>query len=253
MLALLVVAWSAFGWSAIRRWQLLRTGQPAARFDRIGERLLGTWRYALRAGEDGLLPARRARSQAHLRRLRRAPPPHAHALGARLRPDVQPLRPRARAMPLGQASTSSRRTSSRSLVVGGVCVFVYYRVVKPQKRMTLQLRGRSSSSGIIVTMMLADMIYDGAALVLLARKAELCGDGQAARSRRPRSATRFATIVAPLGEQVEPHGSTSSGRRSRRPRARSSRSLFTKLSARARSCRSRTSASGRTRRSSSSS
>lgn len=60
------------------------------------------------------------------------------------------------------------------LVIGGTLVFVYYRVIRPQRRMTLSGEGLVIL-GIIVTMMLADLFYDGASLVLNARYPEFCG------------------------------------------------------------------------------
>ena len=55
------------------------------------------------------------------------------------------------------------------LVVIGASVFVYYRVVNKQKRMTLGIEGLVIL-GIIITMMLADMLYDGASHIIVARQ-----------------------------------------------------------------------------------
>jgi Fe-S oxidoreductase len=43
---LLALAWSAFLWSAARRWRLLRVGKPEPRWDRLWERFTGTVRFA---------------------------------------------------------------------------------------------------------------------------------------------------------------------------------------------------------------
>src|SRR5277367_894186 len=48
MTSIFIAALAAFSWSAYRRWNLLRVGANVNRFDRIGERLRGTWRYAFR-------------------------------------------------------------------------------------------------------------------------------------------------------------------------------------------------------------
>src|SRR5580704_12101076 len=48
MLSILVAALAAFAWSAYRRWNLLLVGRPVNRFDRLGERLAGVWRYAFK-------------------------------------------------------------------------------------------------------------------------------------------------------------------------------------------------------------
>jgi Fe-S oxidoreductase len=78
------------------------------------------------------------------------------------------------------------------LVLLGVAVFVYFRVVRPQKRMTLGVEGLIIL-GIISTMMLADLLYDGAGTVLAHRFASECGAGADAF---PCSA--MATLIAPL-------------------------------------------------------
>ena len=49
------------------------------------------------------------------------------------------------------------------LVVLGASVFVYYRLIDKQRRMTLSGEGLVIL-GIIITMMLADMLYNGARL-----------------------------------------------------------------------------------------
>ncbi len=51
------------------------------------------------------------------------------------------------------------------LVIAGSAVFVYYRVINKQRRMTLGFEGLLIL-GIIITMMLADMLYNGARIVL---------------------------------------------------------------------------------------
>jgi Fe-S oxidoreductase len=79
-----------------------------------------------------------------------------------------------------------------SLVLLGVAVFVYLRVVRPQKRMTLGVEGLVIL-GIISTMMLADLSYDGASRVLQQRFVGECGAGLATF---PCSA--MATLIAPL-------------------------------------------------------
>jgi Fe-S oxidoreductase len=98
-----------------------------------------------------------------------------------------------------------------TLVLFGVAVFVYYRVIKPQKRMALSVEGLIIL-GIIATMMLSDMMYDGAATVLNVRYEELC----AVRSGAD-ICVSARDIIAPLGAPAaevgfhfypEPGGST---------------------------------------------
>ena len=78
------------------------------------------------------------------------------------------------------------------LVLLGVAVFVYFRVVRPQKRMTLGVEGLIIL-GIIATMMLSDLLYDGAGTVLAYRNANECATGA---SEFPCSA--MTTLIAPL-------------------------------------------------------
>jgi Fe-S oxidoreductase len=79
-----------------------------------------------------------------------------------------------------------------TLVLVGVAVFVYYRAIRPQKRMTL---GNEAFVilGIISVMMLADFTYVGASSVLAHRFVSECGGGV---SEFPCSAV--ATIIAPF-------------------------------------------------------
>ena len=80
-----------------------------------------------------------------------------------------------------------------SLVLLGASVFVYFRVVRPQKRMTLGVEGLVIL-GIIATMMLADLTYDGASAVLAHRFAGECAAGSG-----PWCGS-MATLVAPLAK-----------------------------------------------------
>ncbi|HEY4118622.1 MAG TPA: heterodisulfide reductase-related iron-sulfur binding cluster, partial [Byssovorax sp.] len=58
------------------------------------------------------------------------------------------------------------------LVILGALVFVYFRVIKAERRMTLSGEGLVIL-GIILAMMTADMIYDGASVVLWHRYADM--------------------------------------------------------------------------------
>jgi Fe-S oxidoreductase len=78
------------------------------------------------------------------------------------------------------------------LVLMGVAVFVYYRVIKPQKRMALSVEGLVIL-GIIATMMISDMAYDGASTVLNVRYAELCSVRAGSEM-----CSGIRTIIAPL-------------------------------------------------------
>src|SRR5262249_23140675 len=59
-----------------------------------------------------------------------------------------------------------------TLVILGTLVFIYFRAVKHESRMTLSGEGLLIL-GIIMAMMLADIVYDGASLVLWHRYADM--------------------------------------------------------------------------------
>ncbi|HEY1959410.1 MAG TPA: (Fe-S)-binding protein [Polyangiaceae bacterium] len=199
MLALLVIAWSAFGWSAARRWKLMRGGAPSPRFDRIGERLLGTYRWAFKQERmDYYQPAGIAHKLIFLgfvvlllRTL---------MLWGRGFSPTFSLWVLAPWQPLGRVYEFAK-DSVATLVVGGTLVFFYYRLVKPLKRTTKSFEALLIL-GIIATMMIADMAYDGAAHVLLMRKIEMCGMGKASLATASQC-DAIRTIVAPLGEHID--------------------------------------------------
>jgi hypothetical protein len=77
------------------------------------------------------------------------------------------------------------------LVLLGTAVFVYYRTLHKQRRMTLSTEGLVIL-GIICTMMLADIAYDGAGIALSHRLSDVCsGDNDGL-------CNTVSTIVAPF-------------------------------------------------------
>src|SRR4030095_4107032 len=70
-------------------------------------------------------------------------------------------------MPLG-AIYNFLKAVFALLVLFGAAVFVYYRVVRRERRMTLSGEGLLIL-GIIATMMLADILYDGSIFALRER------------------------------------------------------------------------------------
>jgi Fe-S oxidoreductase len=200
MLALLVVAWSVFGWSAARRWRLMRaSGVPDARFDRVGERLRGVWRWALRQERMGYYQ----------------PVGIAHKLiftgfmvllvrslvlwGRGFSPTFNMFGVLAPWTTFGGIYEFAK-DSVAILVLGGTGVFFYYRLVKPLKRTTKSFEA-TLILVIIAVMMIADMAYDGASHVLLMRKIEMCGMGKASLATAGQCEA-IRTIVAPLGAHV---------------------------------------------------
>ncbi len=162
MTVLLLAGWGIFAYSAMRRWKLLMVGAPTKPLDRYGKRLLLVFNYAIQqmrmrryplagiahmmifSGFVVLLPrtlilwGRGFDESFHLWVL---DPAHAPGQFYSLLKDVFAV-----------------------IVMLGTCVFVYYRVIKRLKRMTLSTEGLVILC-IILVMMLADIFYDGASLV----------------------------------------------------------------------------------------
>ncbi len=194
MLSILVAAICAFAWSANRRWQLLKVGRPENRLDHLLDRFAGTWRYAFKQEKmDYYQPAGIAHKLIFvgflvllLRSLM--------LWGRGFQPGFN-LWFFAPWQPLGPVY-DFLKDASAILVLVGVSVFFYYRVIDPQKRMTLHFEGLLILF-IIAAMMIADMTYDGAALQLVAHRAAFCGPlGSTASAEQCAS---LATVVAPYG------------------------------------------------------
>lgn len=195
MLSLLAVLTGLFAYSASRRWKLLASGGPEDRFDRVADRLRGVWRFAVAQQRmDYYQPAGLAHKLVFLG--------FVVLLARTLILWGRGFSPSFSLWVLGPSTIAGRsyefvKDSVAILVLCGVSVFLYYRVTSASKRIT-----RSGEAflilGIIATMMLADMLYDGATLVLAARATELCGAG-AASVATPAQCARVHDLVAPLG------------------------------------------------------
>ncbi|HVJ88590.1 MAG TPA: (Fe-S)-binding protein [Labilithrix sp.] len=203
ILIMIVAAHAVFFWSAIRRWQLLRIGRFVNLFDRIPERISAVLRYAFAQEKMSYYqPAGWAHKLIFvgfmvltLRTL---------VLAGRGFDSSFNLLVLGPTQPLGKVYEFAKDILA-ILVLVGVSVFVYYRVIRPQKRMTLHWEGLLIL-GIIGTMMIADILYDGAALALVHPHAELCSattpaDLQAA----PGLCTSMANVIAPLPPVHEVH------------------------------------------------
>ncbi len=181
----------AFLWSASQRWGLLRVGASPyeSRFGQIFERLKAVWtfaffqkkmRYYLWAGL-----AHQLIFLGFVVLLLRS----LMLWGRGFDPafDFWVLGPH---QSLGQIYGFLKDTFA-GLVLLGVSVFVYYRVIKPQKRMALSFEGLVIL-GIIAVMMIADITYDGAAIALNHKFGSACNVMDA-------WCTRASTVVAPYG------------------------------------------------------
>jgi Fe-S oxidoreductase len=202
-----------FAWSAGQRLALLKLGGPSGdRLDRLPERLARTWRLGI--------------VQQRMRDYYWAGVAHQFIFlgfavlllrtlvlwGRGFSPEFNlfVLGPEGfLGLPLGAAYNFLKDVFAL-LVLFGAAVFVYYRTIHKQRRMTLSGEGLLIL-GIIMTMMLADISYDGASLVLSQRfEGECPGAGDLCET--------IATLIAPLGDPpaalawhgAEPAGSAAS-------------------------------------------
>ena len=200
MIALIVVAHAVFAWSAIRRWQLLQIGTGANRLDKLEERLLAVWNYAFKQEKmDYYQPSGWAHKLIFfgfltltLRTL---------VLWGRGIYPAWNLFILGPSQPVGKVYEFAKDIVT-VLVILGVSVFFYFRLVKPQKRMTLSAEATLILT-IIFTMMVADMAYDGASLVLAARQGEICAPDAALATFE--QCQRIAVITAPYPLGTEAH------------------------------------------------
>ncbi|MFW5875516.1 MAG: (Fe-S)-binding protein [Myxococcota bacterium] len=179
MTLLLVSTLAFFAWTAQRRWRQLTVGQAEPRFSVAGGELVGrikdTLKYALGQRK---MPYYRWAGIAHIMIFGGFIVLALRTVWLWIRgfdADFDfwgVLGPEA---PLGIAYGFAKDTVVL-LVLFGVAIFVYYRVVKHGKdsvadkpRMTLGFEGLLIL-GIIATMMIADVLYDGAGLVLQSRE-----------------------------------------------------------------------------------
>ncbi len=199
----------AFLWSASQRWGLLKVGGPTqeSRFGSLGKRLGRVWTFAL--------------FQKKMRYYLTAGVAHnlifvgfSVLLLRTLILWGRGFDPSFNFWVFGPTDTAGQiygflKDVVSTLVVLGAMVFIYYRTLNKQKRMTLSVEGLVILC-IIVTMMIADQIYDGAAIVLNHKLAAECGTrssdwcGAAATIIKP-----FAPAAGPLAfhPYPEPAGS----------------------------------------------
>ncbi len=203
MLILIVAAHAVFLWSAIRRWQLLRLGKFVDRFDRIPERLAAVFRYAFAQEKMSYYqPAGWAHKLIFIGFLTLTL--RTLVLWGRGFDPSWNLLVLGPTQPLGKVYEFAKDIVAL-LVMLGVLVFVYYRVVRPQKRMTLHWEGLLIL-GIIFTMMVSDILYDGATTVLAHQNALVCGPAAAANMKGGYElCSRIATIIAPHAPAPDTH------------------------------------------------
>jgi Fe-S oxidoreductase len=205
MTVILVATLSALTYSLNRRIQLMRVAaQPADRLDRLPERIQVTLKYAFAQWKMPYYPLA---GVAHiliffgfcvllLRSLM--------LWGRAYTPDFNLwiLGPEpVWGLPLGHLYDLAKDVAAIVVLIG-TAVFVYLRVVVKEKRMTLHWEGLLIL-GIIATMMITDILYDGASLVLRDKMGSMACAGAAGDMAS--TCKSVSTIIAPLGK-AEGHG-----------------------------------------------
>lgn len=171
MVAVLVVSLGVFAWTANHRWRLMRLGPSVNRADRVGERIAATLRFAF--------------GQKRMPRYRLAGIAHVFIFFGFLVLLLRSLILFGRAFAGGPTSRFAYWIFEDGTILGnlytflkdvfvvlvvlGVLVFLYYRLVARLKRMTLSFEGLLVLL-IIFVMMVADVVYDGAVMVHAAGK-----------------------------------------------------------------------------------
>lgn len=196
MTTLIVVLVGMFAWSATRRWKLLRLGKPEPRFslegDMLTERIKDTLIYAVGQRK---MPYYRAAGIAHMMIFFGFNVLLLNTIilwGRGYDPEFDFWGVLASDAPLGIAYTVVKDLFVL-LVLAGSSVFMYYRVVVKPKRMALGGEGMVIL-GIIITMMLADVLYYGSHL-LLAKRA--LGEPVSFHMSEP-LASALASVMAPM-------------------------------------------------------
>ncbi|MFO0664518.1 MAG: (Fe-S)-binding protein [Polyangiaceae bacterium] len=198
--AILFATLTAFAFSAWRRWKLLRVGTFADRFNALSDRLGVTWRYAFQQEKmDYYKPAGIA---------------HKLIFTGFIVLTIRTIILVGRGFysgfslfildhdsALGKAYDFSKDCVA-VLVLFGVSAFFYFRVIKPQKRLT-HSKEALLILGIISTMMIADMTYDGASLVLAARNGDICSSTTPKVSLE--QCGQIANIILPFGKEHVDH------------------------------------------------
>lgn len=201
MFLIIAAAHAVFLWSILRRWQVMRIGSFIDRFDRIPERIDAVLRYAFAQEKMGYYQpvgiAHKLIFVGFMVLLFRT-----LVLWGRGFDPTWNLLVLGPTQALGKVYEFAKDVVA-VLVMGGVLVFFYFRIVRREKRMTHSAEALLIL-GIIFTMMVADIVYDGAAIALHGKWNTLCGPGTAAEAGA--QCRSIGEIVAPLAGVEHPEG-----------------------------------------------
>ncbi len=199
MAFVIVVLNATFALTAKQRFELLTSGRPQMRWDRIPDRLRGVVEYALAQRKMRYYPLAGAAHMAIflgfaillLRTL--------ILWGRGFVPDFS-LFVLGHHQPLGMAYDLLKDVVEVAVIVGAL-TFVYFRAVRREARMTLSGEGLLIL-GIITTMMVSDILYDAAMMALSPHLPHVCANtAKAALAIRPEDALcqGVKDVTAPLG------------------------------------------------------
>jgi Fe-S oxidoreductase len=196
MLAMLVILAAIFAVSAVRRWKLLMVGRPEARFDQVGARVKGVFKYMFAQWK---MPKYPAAGYAHMAiffgfmvLLLRALTLWGRGFFPEFNLFILGPEPLFGALPLGDLYVFVKDIVVVLVTVGCV-VFLYLRLLSKQTRMSKSTEALAIL-GIIIVLMVSDVLYDGASEVLyLKHTAAACMDGGSALC------TQVSHIAAPYG------------------------------------------------------
>ncbi len=199
-MALVILALNAaFMITAKQRFELLMVGRPEVRWDRIPERIRGVVEYALAQRKMRYYPAAGLAHKAIFVGFVALLLNTIILWGRGFLPDFS-LFLLGHHQPLGMVYDLVKETVALAVIFGAL-FFVYLRVVKREARMTLSGEGLLIL-GIIVTMMVADLLYNGAMLALSPKLTQACaGAGKSILATRESDGfcDDVRTVVAPLG------------------------------------------------------
>ncbi|MFO0550823.1 MAG: (Fe-S)-binding protein [Polyangiaceae bacterium] len=205
MAFVIAVLSAAFGVAARQRFMLLSTGRFEMRWDRVRDRVAGVVEYALAQKKMRYYPLAGA---AHMLIFVGFGALLLNTLilwGRGFFPGFS-LFVFGHDQPLGMVYDLVKDLVALG-VIGGALAFVYLRVVRREARMTLSGEGLLIL-GIIVTMMVADILYNGAMYALSGHVGAVCAAPQkSALALLPEDGfcDSVKTVVAPLGASAGKH------------------------------------------------